>query len=152
MLSKLQSSFISASHGPEVDEVGYGGLFVIGGIGNGFFELCDAFVFTGVDGDDGYAHLPLQAVYINGDAFLPRNIHHCECNDDWNFKVHDLAAEEEIAFQIGGIGNNDNQLGPVGAFAVEQYFVGNLFIGAFGIEAVCAGQIDNAGGEGFGYA
>ncbi len=55
----------------------------------------------------------------------------------------DLGAEKQVAFEIGGIGNDQDHIGPVFPFGVEQHIVGHEFIRTFRIKAVGTGQVDD---------
>jgi len=91
---------------------------------------------AGIDGDDRYAHLPLERRRIDGDAFAPRDIPHRQGDDHRDAEVHDLGAEQEVALQVAGVRDDNDEVRAIGIIAVEEDFVRNLLVGAFGIQAV----------------
>ncbi len=94
----------------------------------------------------------MQAGGIYSNALALGNIHHGEGHNNRHLQVHDLGAEKEVPFEIGGVGNDNNEIGSFGISLVQQYLVGDLFIGTLGVQAIGARQVDDIGSERFGDA
>src|SRR5690242_16956407 len=119
------------------------------GVGNGLFKQPKPSASARIDAHDRHTHLPFQCDSIYSDALAPRNVAHSKGNNNRYPQVHDLRAEEEVAFQVARIGYDNNEVGPVAAVAIQQYLVGDLFVSTFRIEAVSAWQVKNMCREAF---
>ena len=82
-------------------------------------------------------------------------VHHGQCDDHRYFEVDDLRAEQEITFEVAGVHEQNDHVGANGGVLIQEDLVGNPFVGAFWVEAVGPGQVDDidgkAGGQ-FAYA
>ena len=84
----------------------------------------------------------MQPGSIDSYALALGYVHHGECHDHRHLQVHDLRTEEEIPFQVGGIGDNDNEIRAFSICLVQQYLIGYLFVGAFWVKAIGARQVN----------
>ena len=86
-----------------------------------------------------------QPVDIDPDPLAPGHVHHVESDDHRDAQFQDLRHQIEIAFQIGGIDNRDDDIGPRFARLLAENDVdGEHFVGAARRQAVGAGQIDES--------
>jgi len=75
------------------------------------FQLGNALILTGVDGDDGDTQLALQPFHVDVNAFGGGKVHHRERYHHRYFQIDDLAAEEKVSFQVGGVHQQNHHIG-----------------------------------------
>ncbi len=121
----------------------------LGGVGKrvaeGLFELDDAFSRVGLDGDDGDAEFFGEFLGIEAEAGFLGGIDHVQGEDAGKSAFDDLEDKREVAFEVRGIGDADDEvgLGMAGDAAFEGVD-GDLFVRGTGAEGVTAGEVKDA--------
>ena len=103
----------------------------------------DAFARRRGHADDGAAKPAAEFVDIDSDALAIGNVGERESDDDRQPDAQGLGGEVEVALEIGGVGHDEDAVGPrhVGHAAVQNVDH-HALVRALGQQAVGAGQID----------
>jgi hypothetical protein len=95
--------------------------------------------------DDGHTELASECVLVYDDAALAREIAHVEREQQRHAEPLECEHQAQVLTEIRGVGNADDCVGFRFAVATaEQHVGGHLFVGRRGLEAIEAGQIENA--------
>ncbi len=126
---------------------GHVGAVLAGSRGDGLAELLQALALVGLDGDDGHAQQFRQPLVIDLDPLVNGDVDHVEGHDHGHSQLEDLGRQVQVAIEVGGIDDGDNDVGPAFLLLLAQDHIdGNHFVGAARRQAVGAGQIEQVEG------
>lgn len=99
----------------------------------------------GLEGNDGNAELLREQGGVKANALVFRDIHHVECKHHGKPELDEFQGKKEVAFERRGIDHMDNHVGSgfLGILMAKDAS-GDLLIGRIGIEAVAAGEVEDA--------
>ena len=104
-------------------------------------ELVNALVPGGGDGNDGDAQNVLQLIDAHGAAVGADLVHHVEGQHHGNLQLHQLHGQVQVPFNVGGVHNIDDAVGPL----VHEKVPGDDFLVGVGGQGVDARQVRDRG-------
>ncbi len=113
------------------------------GVTEGVLERGEAALASGGDGDEGDAEVFAQSSGVDAEALGFGAIDFVQSGNDGVAEVDDLKKEVEVALEIGGIENAEDEVGfGLAILAAEEDLPGDFFVGGICLGRVGAGEID----------
>ncbi len=108
-----------------------------------FAQCIQPLFLVRLDGHDRNAELPAQTLHINADALRRGHIDHVQRHDDRHAQLESLRRQIQIAFEVAGIDDGDDDIRPSFALLSAQNDIdSHHLIGTARRKTVGAGQID----------
>ncbi len=121
-------------------ELGRRGARLCGSLLGGIQELVYAASLEGRNLDDGAAEVPAELGDVDGVPVLLDEVHHVEGDCHRHAQVDDLGGEVEVALEVGGVHDVDDDVG----MPAHQVVAGDDLFGRIGRQGIDARQVGDA--------
>ena len=115
------------------------------GAGEGLAEGDDSGVTVCDGGEDGDAEEEFEFFAIDAQSGFFGGVDHVENDDGGDAEFEDLAEQVEIAIEVGGVEDDDGDVGDgFAGDSSEQDISGDGFVGGAGLEAIATWEVEQA--------